>query len=231
MAARQNRTILIVEDDIDFRQTLAEQLRLHEDFDVEEAGTGEAAIARAEKNTYTAILLDVILPDMDGRDVCRLLRRKGIHVPIIMLTGLDSDADTILGLDSGANDYVTKPFRPGILLARLRAHIRQHEMSEDALFSVGPYTFRPAIKVLQRDNGRKNIGLSDKENAILKQLYRAGDTAVTCEALYAGIWDHSAALTTHTLQTHIYRLRQKIEENPSEPRILLSEQGGYRLAR
>lgn len=231
MAAGHNRNILIVEDDVDFRHTLAEQLRLHEEFDVEEAGTGAAAILGAGKTSYDAILLDIGLPDMDGRDVCRVLRRKGIHTPVIMLTGLDGDADTVLGLDSGANDYVTKPFRLGILLARLRAHIRQHEMSEDASFSVGPYVFRPANKVLQRNDGRKDISLSEKENAILKQLYRAGDTAVSCEALYADIWDHSSALMTHTLQTHIYRLRQKIEENPSRPRILLSEQGGYRLAR
>lgn len=231
MAAGQSRNILIVEDDEPFRQTLAEQLRLHEEFEVEEAGTGAAAIAGAEKTHYNAILLDIGLPDMDGRDVCRLLRRKGIHAPVIMLTGLGSDADTVLGLDSGANDYVTKPFKLGVLLARLRAHIRQHEMSEDASFTVGPYVFRPAIKVLERRDGQKDISLSEKENAILKQLYRAGDIAVTCEALYADIWDHSAALMTHTLQTHIYRLRQKIEENPSEPQILLSEHGGYRLAR
>jgi DNA-binding response OmpR family regulator len=155
MAATQSRNILIVEDDADFRHTLAQQLRLHEEFEVKEASTGEAAIADAEKTNFNAILLDVGLPDVDGRDVCRVLRRKGIHAPVIMLTALDGDADTVLGLDSGANDYVTKPFRLGVLLARLRAHIRQHEMSEDASFSVGPYIFRPAIKVLQRNNGKK----------------------------------------------------------------------------
>jgi DNA-binding response OmpR family regulator len=203
MAGGQNRNILIVEDDTDFRRTLAELPRLHEEFDVEEAGTGAAALAGAEKNNYNAILMDVGLPDMDGRDVCRLLRRKGVHAPVIMLIALDGDADTVLGLDSGANDYVTKPFRLGVLLARLRTHIRQHEMSEDASFSVGLYMFRPSIKALERNDGRKDISLSDKEHAILKQLYRAGDTAVTCEALYADIWDHSAALMTHTLQTHI----------------------------
>ncbi len=231
MATTQSRNILIVEDDVEFSRTLAEQLRLHEEFEVEEAGTGEAAIAGAATKNCDAILLDVNLPDMDGRDVCRVLRRKGIHAPVIMLTGLTGDADTVLGLDSGANDYVTKPFRLGILLARLRAHIRQHEMSEDASFTVGPYVFRPALKVLQQNGGKKDINLSEKENAILKQLYRAGDTAVSCEALYADIWDHSATLMTHTLQTHIYRLRQKIEENPTQPQILVSEQGGYRLAR
>ncbi|MGB0632573.1 MAG: response regulator transcription factor [Alphaproteobacteria bacterium] len=231
MAALQSRNILIVEDDQEFRHTLAEQLRLHEEFDVEEAGTGEAAIADAEKTNFNAILLDVGLPDMDGRDVCRVLRRKGIHAPVIMLTGMDSDADTVLGLDSGANDYVTKPFRMGVLLARLRAHIRQHEMSEDASFAVGPYLFRPAAKILRRTDGSKDVSLSEKENAILKHLYRAGDAAVSCEKLYAEIWDHSASLMTHTLQTHVYRLRQKIEDNPSDPRILVSEHGGYRLVR
>ena len=231
MAATPSRHILLVEDDREFRQTLAEQLRLHEEFHIAEAGTGEAAIADAEKTSYNAILLDVGLPDMDGRDVCRVLRRKGIHAPVIMLTGMDSDADTVLGLDAGANDYVTKPFRLGVLLARLRAHIRQHEMSEDASFTVGPYVFRPASKTLRRSDGSRDVSLSEKENAILKQLYRAGDSAVSCEALYADIWDHSASLMTHTLQTHIYRLRQKIEDNPSEPRILVSEHGGYRLVR
>jgi DNA-binding response OmpR family regulator len=156
---------------------------------------------------------------------------KAFHAPVIMLTALDGDADTVLGLDSGANDYVTKPFRLGVLLARLRTHIRRHEMSEDASLNVGPFMFRPSIKALQRNDGRKNISLSDKENAILKQLYRAGDSAVTCEAPYADIWDHSTALMMRTLQTHIYRLRQKIEGNPSEPQILLSEHGGYRLTR
>lgn len=231
MAASQSRNILIVEDDTEFRQTLADQLRLHEEFDVEEVGTGEAAIADAEKTSYNAILLDVGLPDMDGRDVCRVLRRKGIHAPVIMLTGMDSDADTVLGLDAGANDYVTKPFRMGVLLARLRAHIRQHEMSEDASFALGPYVFRPAAKSLRRTDGGKDVSLSEKENAILKHLYRAGDNVVSCETLYADIWDHSASLMTHTLQTHVYRLRQKMEENPSDPRILVSEQGGYRLVR
>ena len=114
-----------------------------------------------KKTNLNAILLDVGLPDMDGRDVCRVLRRKGIHASVIMLTALNGDADTVLGLDSGANDYVTKPFRLGVLLAPLRAHIRQHEMSEDTSFSVGPYIFRPAIKVLQRSDGKKEVNLSE----------------------------------------------------------------------
>ena len=231
MAAKRNRHILIVEDDAAFRRALVDQLLLHEDFDVGEADSGAAALAGAEKTDYHAILLDIGLPDMDGRDVCRVLRRRGVHAPIIMLTALDSDADAILGLDSGANDYVVKPFRIGTLLARLRAHIRQHEMSEDASFALGPYIFRPALRTLERADGKKDIGLSEKENAILKYLYRAGDRPVSCETLYAEIWDHATSLMTHTLQTHVYRLRQKIEADPARPDILLSEDGGYRLAR
>mgnify|MGYP003669197031 CR=1 FL=1 len=231
MAAKRNRHILIVEDDAAFRRALVDQLLLHEDFDVGEADSGAAALAGAEKTDYHAILLDIGLPDMDGRDVCRVLRRKGVHAPIIMLTALESDADAILGLDSGANDYVVKPFRIGTLLARLRAHIRQHELSEDASFALGPYIFRPALRTLERTDGKKDIGLSEKENAILKYLYRAGDRPVSCETLYAEIWDHATSLMTHTLQTHVYRLRRKIEADPARPDILLSEDGGYRLAR
>jgi DNA-binding response OmpR family regulator len=231
VATSGNTSLLVVEDDADFRETLIEQLRLYEDFDIDRAETGKAAIAEAEANDYNAILLDIGLPDMDGRDVCRILRRKGIHVPVIMLTALDRDADAILGLDSGANDYVTKPFRIGVLLARLRAHMRQHEMSEDASFAVGPYMFRPADKVLLGGVERRDVNLSEKETAILKHLYRAGDAAVDSETLYSEIWDHATSLITHTLQTHIYRLRQKIEDDPAQPAIILSEKGGYRLAR
>ena len=229
--AGQPKRILLVDDDEHLRTALAEQLELHEDFLTVEAGSGSEALAALEKDVYEAILLDVALPDMDGRDVCRLLRRKGVHAPVIMLTGLDGEADAILGLDSGANDYVTKPFRLGVLLARLRAHMRQHELSEDAAFAVGPYTFKPAAKLLHHIGKDADVSLSDKESAILKFLYRAGDGVVSCDTLYSEIWDYSATLMTHTLQTHIYRLRQKIEEIPSRPQILISEPGGYRLVR
>ena len=225
------KRILLVDDDISLRKALADQLELHEEFETTEVETAAMAIEAVEHDEFDAILLDVALPDMDGRDVCRLIRRKGVHTPVIMLTGLDGEADAILGLDSGANDYVTKPFRLGVLLARLRAQMRQHDLSEDAAFAVGPYTFRPSEKQLHHQARARDISLSDKESAILKHLYRAGDAAVSCDVLYNHIWDHAASLHTHTLQTHIYRLRQKIEDNPSNPEIIVSEHGGYRLVR
>ncbi|MEO1530843.1 MAG: response regulator transcription factor, partial [Pseudomonadota bacterium] len=134
------RKILLVDDDGDLREALAEQLMLIDEFDVYEAEDGASGIERAKGELHDIVILDVGLPDMDGREVCRLMRRQGVKCPILMLTGQASDADQILGLDSGANDYVTKPFKFPVLLARIRAQLRQHEQSEDAVFPLGPYT-------------------------------------------------------------------------------------------
>jgi DNA-binding response OmpR family regulator len=174
------------------------------------------------------MLMDVGLPDIDGRELCRLIRRQGIKAPIIMLTARDGEADTILGLDAGANDYITKPFKISILLARLRAHLRQHEQSDDAVFTIGPYQFRPSAKVLIAGDSRK-IRLTEKETAILKYLYRAGNQMITRETLLNEVWGYNAAVTTHTLETHVYRLRQKIETDPSNADILVTVTGGYQL--
>jgi DNA-binding response OmpR family regulator len=223
------RKILIVDDDSALRHSLAEQLRLHEEFLPMEAETGTTALDLAGREYFDAILLDVGLPDMDGRELCRLMRRSGIRAPILMLTGAGTDADTILGLDSGANDYIVKPFRLSVLLARLRAQLRQHEQSEDAVFTIGPYTFRPSAKILVDGSGRKKVRLTEKETAILKYLYRAGEKVIGRDTLLGEVWGYNAGVTTHTLETHIYRLRQKIEREPSRAQILITEPGGYRL--
>jgi len=222
------KKVLLVDDDDSLRVSLSEQLRLHEEFDTAEAATAAAALNIAKAEYFDAVLLDVGLPDMDGREVCRLMRRNGVKSPIIMLTGQDSDADQILGLDAGANDYVTKPFRLNILLARLRAQLRQHEQSEDAVFTIGPYTFQPAHKMLVNASAQK-VRLTEKETAILKFLYRAGDKVVSRETLLGEVWGYNAGVTTHTLETHVYRLRQKIEADPSNAAIRVTEPGGYRL--
>jgi DNA-binding response OmpR family regulator len=221
--------ILIVDDDDMLRHALAEQLELHEEFAVAEAPTAAKALDLAKIHRFDAILLDVGLPDMDGRALCRLLRRSGVRAPVLMLTGADSDADTILGLDAGANDYITKPFRLDVLLARLRAQLRQHAASEDAIFTIGPYTFRPSAKLLQDDAGKRKIRLTEKETAILKFLYRAGERSIGRDTLLNEVWGYNAGVTTHTLETHVYRLRQKIERNPAKAEILITDGGGYRL--
>ena len=224
----QVRKILIADDDDDLRAALAEQLALYEEFEPVQAPTARDAIAHAKQERPDLVLMDVGLPDMDGREAVKHLREGGFKNPIIMLTGHDSEADTVLGLESGANDYVTKPFRFAVLLARMRAHLRQHETSDDASFRIGPYTFQPGSKQLVADSGSK-LRLTEKETAILRFLYRAGQDVVSRDVLLKEVWGYNAAVTTHTLETHIYRLRQKIEVDPAKSVLLVTEAGGYKL--
>ncbi|HEY2132148.1 MAG TPA: response regulator transcription factor [Acetobacteraceae bacterium] len=225
------RPILIVDDDHVLRVMLAEQLSVDGEFVAYEADSAAEAEAQVTGGAvrYDAVILDVGLPDGDGRDLCSRLRRHGVKVPIIMLTGSDDEADIVRGLDSGANDYIAKPFRMAELLARLRAQLRIFENSEDAVFTIGPYTFRPSAKLLQDAVRNRRIRLTEKEAAILKFLYRAGTKPVGRQVLLNEVWGYNAAVTTHTLETHIYRLRQKIEPDPTSARLLLTEGGGYRL--
>ena len=226
---RAGRRILIVDDDGALRQSLVEQLELNEEFVCIECGTAAQALEMVDASRFDTIVLDVGLPDMDGRELCRQLRDAGVQVPIVMLTGADSEPDTILGLEAGADDYVTKPFRLSVLLARLRAHLRQSDLSDAAVFIIGPYTFRPGAKLLTDQSGRKKVRLTEKETAILKYLYRAGDRAIARDTLLGEVWGYNAGVTTHTLETHVYRLRQKIERDPARAEILVTEPGGYRL--
>lgn len=222
------RKILVVDDDADLRTELAEQLDLHDEFEAAQAGNAQGAVAHVRGDHVDLILMDVGLPDMDGREAVKIMRRDGYRGPVIMLTGQDSDADTILGLEAGANDYVTKPVRFAVLLARVRAQLRSHEASEDAIFTIGPYTFRPGGKVLVTEKNAK-IRLTEKETAILRFLYRAGSSVVGRETLLQEVWGYNSGVTTHTLETHVYRLRQKIEQDPSNARLLVTEAGGYKL--
>ena len=223
-----SRSILIVDDDDDLRSTLVEQLSLYEEFEVLEEATAGKGVAAARGGVVDLLIMDVGLPDMDGREAVKLLRKGGFKSPVIMLTGHDTDADTILGLEAGANDYVTKPFRFAVLLARIRAQLRQYEQSEDATFNVGPYLFKPAQKLLTEADGKK-IRLTEKEAAIIRYLFRAGQKAVTRDELLEEVWGYNSGVTTHTLETHVYRLRQKIEKDPSNAEILVTENGGYKI--
>jgi DNA-binding response OmpR family regulator len=224
----QTRQILIVDDDNDLRQALGEQLALHPEFAVAQAPNVASARQAMSTTPPDIVIMDVGLPDMDGREAVRILRSEGFKRPIIMLTGRDSDADTVIGLEAGANDYVVKPFRFAVLLARIRVQMRQHEASEEAEFQIGPYTFRPATKTLLDAKNRK-LRLTEKEAAILRFLHRAERHSVPRETLLREVWGYNANVTTHTLETHIYRLRQKIEDNPTEARLLVTDGGGYKL--
>ena len=222
------RRILIVEDDSELRDALVEQLALHEEFEAVAAENGTKGVQAAKAGQIDLVIMDVGLPDIDGREAVRMLRKGGFKSPILLLTGHDTDSDTILGLESGANDYVTKPFRFAVLLARIRAQLRQHEASEDAVFTIGPFTFRPSSKLLLNSKGNK-VRLTEKETAILRFLYRAGQKPVSRETLLQEVWGYNSGVNTHTLETHIYRLRQKVERDATTPTILVTETGGYKL--
>jgi DNA-binding response OmpR family regulator len=222
------RKILIVDDDNELRDALVEQIALHEEFEPVAVENGTSGVAAAKAGQIDLIIMDVGLPDIDGREAVRILRKSGFKAPIIMLTGHDTDSDTILGLESGANDYIAKPFRFAVLLARIRAQLRQHEASEDAIFNIGPYTFRPSSRLLLSPKGNK-VRLTEKETAILRYLYRAGQRPVSRDTLLQEVWGYNSGVTTHTLETHIYRLRQKVERDAANPAILVTEAGGYRL--
>jgi DNA-binding response OmpR family regulator len=222
------RRILIVEYDSELRDALVEQLALHEEFEAVAAENGTKGVQAAKTGQIDLVIMDVGLPDIDGREAVRMLRKGGFKSPILLLTGHDTDSDTILGLESGANDYVTKPFRFAVLLARIRAQLRQHEASEDAVFTIGPFTFRPSSKLLLNTKGNK-VRLTEKETAILRFLYRAGQKPVSRETLLQEVWGYNSGVTTHTLETHIYRLRQKVERDATTPTILVTETGGYKL--
>ena len=224
----QTRRILVVDDDKDLREALSEQLALHPEFEVVQASNAASALDSIEASSPDLVIMDVGLPDLDGREAVARLRGEGFRRPIIMLPGRDSDADTILGLDSGANDYIVKPFRFSVLLARIRVQMRQHEASEEAEFQIGPYVFRPAMKLLIDPKGAK-LRLTEKEAAILRFLHRAERQSVPRETLLRDVWGYNANVTTHTLETHIYRLRQKIEENPADAQLLVTDGGGYKL--
>ncbi len=225
----QRRTILVIDDDAELRESLVEQLSVEDDFQVAQAATGQTGLDAAQSVRPDLIVLDINLPDFDGREVCRRLKTVGVRAPVIMLTAAASDEDTVKGLDAGANAYMPKPFRFSVLLAHIRAQLRSHEQSEDAVFRIGPYEFRPAAKVLIDQRGRK-IRLTEKETSILKYLYRAGEKPVSREELLTEVWGYNAGVTTHTLETHVYRLRQKIEPDAQSAKLLLTEAGGYRLA-
>ena len=221
------KRVLLVEDDAMLSDSLAEQLAQEGAYEVVPARDCAGARAATRNGLYEFMILDVGLPDGDGRELCREFRALGITCPIVLLTAAANDADAIKGLDSGANDYVTKPFRFAVLMARIHAHLRSHGHSEDAQYRIGPYTFRPSAKLLIGEAAKK-IRLTEKETNILKFLHRSGET-VPRETLLHEVWGYNPAVTTHTLETHIYRLRQKIEADPSRARLLVTESGGYRL--
>jgi DNA-binding response OmpR family regulator len=224
------KRVLLVDEKTLLLEMLNEQLQLLEEFIPSIAISGAEALYKTEKGSFEVVILNESLPDMNSLEVCRLMRSNGIRSPIIMLTAANSNIETIPSSGMGANDYIKKPFRFAVLLARMRAHIRQHEHSDDAILTVGPYSFQPGIHLLIEKKTNKRVHLTDKETAILKYLCEVDGKVVRRDKLLDQVWGYNSEVTTRTLETHVYRLRQKLEKNPSNAQIIMTEPGGYRLS-
>ena len=220
--------LLIVDDDAYLRATLRQQLAVEGFNDVFEVGV----VADLDKVLSHAnpdlILLDIQMPDGNGIDICQRLRRNGFAKPIVMLTAKGAEGDIVLGLEAGANDYITKPLRLGELIARIRTQLRQFRASDDARFEIGNLSFVPANKMLHEIGSERMQALTEKEATILKFLYWAFPNDVTKDELLAEVWGFQNGVSTHTLETHIYRLRQKISRLTKKQLVLTIEKG-YRL--
>jgi len=223
------RNLLMVDADARSRDRIARQLTLSGEFSTVEEDNGEAALERVREHHFDAVLLEIALPDMDGRELCRLMRHRGLKAPIVMLSGTASEADIVLSLNSGAIDFVSKPPRINVLMARLRAHLREYDQSDDALFRIGTYIFRPSRRRLIRQPDQQKVALTEIESGLLKYLYRSGLRMVPRDELLCDVLGYNHSANTHTLETHIYRLRQKLETDPGRPEFLLTDNGGYRL--
>jgi len=226
------RPILIVDDDSALRAMLTEQLSEGDEFHP----VGVASLSEADQSLgcdsarFNTVLLDVGLPDGDGLEYCAKLRRQGYKMPIIMLTGSGGVTDIVSGLEAGANDYVVKPFRLLELVARIRSQLRDFEASDNATFDIGPFLFCPSARTLVEQASRRRIHLTIKEVALLRSLHRARNRMVSRQELLDQVWGYHASVRTHTLETHVYRLRQKIEKDPAQPSLLITHRDGYSLA-
>jgi DNA-binding response OmpR family regulator len=225
------RPILIVEDDRTQQEILVESLSVDNEFEVHVAATlrDADALLAAEDARFDAVVLGVAMPNGQEHGYCTRLRRLGHKMPVIIVADSGDEADIVRAFDAGANDYLIRPLRLNELLARLRAQLRGFDNTEAAVFTIGQFTFRPSSKLLQDRVRKRRFRLTEKETAILKFLYRAGARSVARPVLLEQVWGYSSAVETHTLETHIYRLRQKLESDPSGGTLLVTESGGYRL--
>jgi DNA-binding response OmpR family regulator len=220
--------LLIVDDDAYLRATLRQQLLIEGFNDVFEVGVVADLDNVLSLANPDLILLNIQMPDGNGINVCQRLRRNGFVKPIVMLTVKGAEGDIVLGLEAGANDYITKPLRLGELIARIRIQLRQFRASDDAQFEIGNLSFVPTEKMLHEIGSDRMQALTEKEALILKFLYRAFPNNVTKDELLAEVWGFQNGVSTHTLETHIYRLRQKISRLTKKQLVLTIEKG-YRL--
>jgi DNA-binding response OmpR family regulator len=222
--------ILVVEDEEHILMALEDDLRL-EGYVVDSATDGASGLALAESGTYDLIILDVMLPKLDGMEVCRQLRSQSVSTPLLMLTAKSQEIDKVLGLELGADDYVTKPFSPRELVARIKAILRRGRQPAQSVqhfrFGDTEVDFR---KYATRRAGRP-VELTEREYALLQYLIEHRDEAVSRDSVLRAVWGDTADVFPRTVDTHVANLRKKLEPDPSRPRHIIGVRGiGYRFA-
>lgn len=222
--------ILIIEDEPVMQMGLRDNLEL-ESYLVDSANDGAEGLEKLKSNPYDLVLLDIMLPKLSGLDVCKSARAAGIHTPIILLTAKGEEIDKVIGLELGADDYITKPFSVRELLARIKAILRRREqfvVKEDKKVNIGRLLVD--FTTFQTTEEGKEIKLSHKELEILSYLYKNKNQVVSRFDLLENVWGYGEQLTTRTVDNFIVRLRQKTEANPNQPKIILTVHGtGYKL--
>jgi DNA-binding response OmpR family regulator len=221
--------LLIVSPNHSSHQSPLRQLALYDEFVIAWAGSADEALRQLAENHHTAVVVDTPLPDLDEAAFCRQARRQGARMPMILL-GSDGDAAMILALEAGAIDYLAKPIRANVLMARLRAHLRQYEQCEAASIPMGRFVLHVADKRLLDMTSGTAIRLTARETDLLKYLHRAGDRAVSQARLLTDVWGYHAGVDTHTVQTHVHRLRRKIGDDRHSAKLIVTDGHGYRLA-
>jgi DNA-binding response OmpR family regulator len=223
------KQILIVEDEPNMRLGLKDNLEF-EGYKVSVANDGSKGLAAIVSNHYDLVLLDVMLPELSGFDVCRIARERGVPTPIILLTAKGEEIDKVLGLELGADDYITKPFGLRELLARIKAVLRRgpnaKKGSTEAL--IGKMTVNFSSYMASVD--QQQVKMSHKEFEILKYLWEHRNDTVSRYQLLEDIWGYNEQPTTRTVDNFILKLRQKVEQNPEDPQIILTVHGvGYKM--
>lgn len=224
------RKILIVEDEPNMSRGLKDNLEF-EGYDVDIADNGAIGLQKIISNPYALIVMDVMMPEMSGLEVCKRVRDAGIAVPIVLLTAKSEEIDKVLGLELGADDYITKPFSLRELLARIKAVLRRNAEvpgSDGERCKIGKLTLNFNAYTAQDASG--NVKMSHKEYAILKYLYQKKNEIISRNDLLENVWGYDELPTTRTVDNFIVKLRHKIEEDPDAPRIIITVHGtGYKL--
>ena len=225
----KRKTILFVSEALLLKELLLDQLQKQGEYLLEESLSVTEAISLIVKEHFDCILIDSSLADVSLSNLCKNIRQEGVRSPIILVAEELGEDVAIAALDAGANDYVLKPFKINVLVAKIRSNIRQFEQSEFAILRFGRFSFKPCDKILLNNSSKEEVRLTDKETAIIKLLYLSGGEVVTRATLLEEVWGYNTTLTTHTLETHIYRIRQKVGNASSGQDFIATESEGYRM--